>query len=80
LAAFRALGIGWDRDLLAGIGKTAADLVFADAELRFHKRSHDHTREPSRIKKNLRPLSDFLLKATVFHFAALIIESIDKMS
>ena len=37
LAALRALGIGWDRDFLASVGKTAADLVFADAELRFHK-------------------------------------------
>jgi hypothetical protein len=37
LAALRALGIGWDRDLLASVGKTAADLVFADAELRFHR-------------------------------------------
>src|SRR5271165_7451623 len=37
LAALRALGIGWDRDLLASVGKTAADLVFADAELKFHR-------------------------------------------
>jgi hypothetical protein len=37
LAAFRALGIGWHWNLLAGIGKTAADLIFADAERRFHR-------------------------------------------
>jgi hypothetical protein len=37
LAAFRALGIRWYWNFLAGICKTAADLVFADAERRFHR-------------------------------------------
>ena len=44
LAAFRALGIGWHWNLLAGIGKTATDFVFTDAERRFHRALRSYAR------------------------------------
>ena len=37
LAAFRTFQIGWQRHFLAGVGEAAADLIFADAKLRFHR-------------------------------------------
>ncbi len=74
LAALRALGIGWDRDLLASVGKTAANLVFADAELRFH-------RGLTIIRVNRAELRKiFTGRRLPFDFVALTIERIGKVS